>query len=302
MDIIEEIQNNQVDYNALKEKCYIRLVDTRAVDVSIIIPVHGRTQFNKAVTNNFKTAIDYYNATHDRELKVSITIVEHHHERQHDSICEPYVNYIHIPQENHFRKTLAFNVGALFSNKVKDKTSNTERGFYLLQDVDTFTQSPDFFHRALININRGCIALQCFRGQRLIHANEAITLRILMGKDHVGNCYDGSRDATLAVPGAPGGSIMVEKETFIRVGMADEHFKEYSVEDSMLWHKLSTVGKLGLAEYPPIEQVHLWHPPSFSRITSDSCWAYYNAFLALSHEDKLRYMDIKSNHIKKFIS
>ena len=44
--IIEVYDRNKIDYEDLKESCEFNMVNTDDVDVSVIIPVRGRENFN----------------------------------------------------------------------------------------------------------------------------------------------------------------------------------------------------------------------------------------------------------------
>ncbi len=280
------------DYSALKQTCIFQTVDTREVDISIIIPVYGRTEFNHVVSQHFKTAIEKINSTNTyADFKVSLTFVEHSPDIAHAHLCKAseWVNHIWIPMQGPFNKCRCFNVGALFSNKAK---------IYLFHDSDIIVPAH-FFIDLMLNFNHGHQdALQAFTGRRVIYCHPDLTNRIIAGSDHIYNAYPGSREVDVGVAGAKGGSMAVKKDMFFKVGGFDEEFSEYSVEDAFFYDKLALMGNIGSADYPPIELVHLFHNPSYNRVTKDCDWAFMQWFNERSLDHKKSYMEGLSNNLK----
>ncbi len=290
MDIIQETHKRLIDYNKVKDTCYFNLVDNRDVDISVIIPVHGRTQFNKVVSKYFLDAITHI-WKHSNKT-VSLTFVEHSIVPEHKDLCEKWVNYIHIPiGESRFNKCLAHNIGALYSNACQ---------YYLFHDADTIVPK-DFFEKLLLNIH-GIEAVQSFTERRLIYCNEEITNRIINGDDHIEHFNANRPDVKVGSSGASGGSMFVRHKLFVAVGGYDpDFFTEYSIEDQFFFDKLTICGSLGFCDKPAIELFHLYHAISFNQTTKDCDFHIFNTFHDSGMQIKKQVIQIKNDHFKKFI-
>ena len=289
MNILHEAQIRQTDYNQVKQYCYFTNADTREVDVSVIIPVHGRIEFNHIVTIQFLKAIYF----HGHIKKISITFVEHSEIPLHHFLCNPGINYIHIPQNKQpFNKCLAHNVGALYSNKAK---------YYLFHDTDILVP-PDFFVKLFENLEHGFDALQSFTQRRLLYCNELLSKNIIENKTPIEILDAKCAGITPGDWGAQGGSIFVPKDIFFNAGGFDpEFFDEYGLEDRFFFDKLNLICKLGSCDNPAIELLHLFHAPAFNRTTKPEARDAVDSFAALSKEDKLKFIQIKSEQIKHFL-
>ena len=288
MNILHEAQIRQTDYNQVKQYCYFTNADTREVDVSVIIPVHGRIEFNRTVTIHFLNAIYFHRNTKN----VSITFVEHSETPEHKDLCSGK-NYIHIPQNKQpFNKCLAHNIGALYSNKAK---------YYLFHDTDILVP-PDFFVKLFENLEHGFDALQSFTQRRLLYCNELLSKNIIENKTPIEILDAKCAGITPGDWGAQGGSIFVTKDMFFNAGGFDpEFFDEYGLEDRFFFDKLNLICKLGSCDNPAIELLHLFHAPAFNRTTKPEARDAVDSFAALSKEDKLKFIQIKSEQIKHFL-
>lgn len=281
MDLIAELISRQINYNEIKETCYFNLVDKREVDVSIIIPVNGRTQFNHVICDHFKKAIEA------SDKNISLTIVEHSGSPSHKDLCYDWVNYIHIPRsKKNFNKCKCFNIGALYSNKAK---------YFLFHDVDTIMQNN--FFKLLFDNYKNVDALQCFTKQRLLYCEEVLTNEIINGKISVDSLSNAGLRA--GVCGATGGSIFISNEAFFNIGGYDaEFYSEYSVEDTAFFEKLQFYGKIGSCDNPTIELFHLKHDGTY--IVKDEDRDALSAFRNLDAIGKQTYISVKSKLLKLF--
>jgi hypothetical protein len=288
---LEEYRKHQVNYEALKSKCYLKSVDNfENVNLSVIIPVRSRTYFNPVLTRSLQAA-----AAELQDFKISITFVEHSDNMEHEPFCET-TNYIHIPAQGQtFNKCLAFNAGFLFGNKAN---------FYMFHDLDIVVDN-NFFVDLLFNLQRvKNKALQTFRQRRVLYCNEDLTQRILDGQVSVNQLH-------LKYPGihepdarrAPGGSILVSRDQFIRAGGYDpELFYGYSIEDQFFYDKLLISGGIIGCEDPAIEVYHLWHPPLWnSNPDADRHAETYLNFAKSSMTNRLNFLTLESNHLRKFL-
>lgn len=298
MNLLHEAEARQTDYAAIKEQCYFNRFDTREVDISVIIPVHGRLEFNRVLTNHFIEAIVYK----QNEKKVSITFVEHSEEATHKELCNETlcVNYIHIPQNKHpFNKCLCHNIGALYSNRAS---------YYLFHDIDIMV--PENFFAYLdtnmlaatkMRTNLPHEIIQTFNGRRLLYCGEKLSADIINGRANINDLNKDSDGLYIGGWGAQGGSIMVSADGFFNIGGFDaDFFTEYSLEDRFFFDKAEFIfGFVVSCDSPPIELFHLHHPPAFNRIVKTECRYVIDSWLTLSDADKQKFIKIKSNQLKK---
>jgi predicted glycosyltransferase involved in capsule biosynthesis len=286
MNLIEIFNERKIDYKDVYKSCMVLVRDFRIVDISIIIPVHGREQYNEPLTRHLLKAIKNSN------VKVSITFVEHSVTPDHMDLCSTEVNYIHIPKAigGQFNKCLCHNIGALYSNRSK---------WIMFHDVDTVTQS-DFFEKLYSNIGEEK-ALQCFTKQRLLHCNEDLTVKIFAGEIDVDSLTKDSEGISEAVSGALGGSILVDGEIFFESGgFAPEFYSQYSIEDAFFWRCVHLFTKIKSCNDPEIEMFHLWHKPSFNRTTKTGDFEIFYRWGAIDTERKLELTKVRSEHLKQF--
>ena len=292
MDILSTLKQELTCYeNIQTEK---NIVNSKAADIAIIIPVHGRVDYNQPVTDYFYRAIQNYKRQVGFHVNISITIVEHSPFAQHKSVCRPFVNYIHIPQSGPFNKCLAFNIGA-----IENKNAN----LFLFHDIDIIvpkTYFKDLFEN-YARLKGG--AMQTFTQRRLLHCNTILTESALNNTHIIQDFSTGNPGLKVAQPGAAGGSILVSKKAFIQAGgWNDIFFTEYSLEDQFFFDKVQMFKPMGFADNPAIELLHLEHPPSFNKQTKESDWIAFHAFHALSREEKLHFIEVERDHIKKYLS
>lgn len=288
---LDEYKKNQVNYEALRSRCFFKSVDNfENVNLSVIVPVRSRTYFNPFLTKCLREA-----ANELQDFKISITFVEHSDNREHEPFCTE-TNYIHIPAHGtQFNKCLAFNAGFLFGNKAN---------LYMFHDLDIMVNT-DFFVNLLFNMQRiKNKALQTFRQRRVLYCDESLSQRILDGKIRINQLH-------IKYPGihepeqrrAPGGSILVSRDQFIRAGGYDpELFYGYSIEDQFFYDKLQLTGGIVGCEEPAIEVYHLWHPPLWnSNPSADRHAELYLNFAKSSLANRQNFLALESNHLKKFL-
>jgi predicted glycosyltransferase involved in capsule biosynthesis len=282
--LISQLEAGLIDYEQVRQTCYMNMSNSEIVDVSVIVPVHFRQEFNHVLSDHWERAIE------NTSLSVSLTFVEHSEYYVHKDLCYPWVNYIHIPiGKSRFNKCLCHNIGALYANKAS---------WFLFHDVDTMPPK-DFFEKLAKNIYE-LDAVQNFTKRRLIHCNEHLTEQIKRRDCYIDDLRDGSMNTITAKSGAAGGSITCSRELFLKIGGYHETFSEYSIEDQFFLDCLMLAGEVGFCDNPPIEMFHLHHQPSFDRITKDEDFHFFNAFHAMPIQDKKHFLKIKSDHLKKY--
>jgi hypothetical protein len=296
-EIIEKIKYNFFDYNNIKSNNIVILQNTEEIyDINFFITARGRIDFSQPIFDSFNQAREKSN------LNICYTLIEHSESPTHSKICKKNkTNYIWIKSraDEPFNKCLSYNMGALFSNKAK---------YYLFHDIDILIQS-DFFNKLVENINRTkAKALQCFTQRRVLYCNSKITKNLIEKEINVDSLNLDMEDINLPILGgkvmigAPGGSILVERDLFFEVGGYDaELFKQYSPEDAFFWDKLSNLTTVHTSDNPEIEVFHMYHSPSYQ--TSPDLYKMeliYEKFKNLSKEQKMEIINLKKELFKKY--
>jgi len=286
------------DYKKIAEDNIVIIKNPEEIcDINFLIPVRGRREFAKPMYNSFLKAKE------KSKLNIVYTVIEHSYIAEHAKFCKDNkINYIWIKCEESelFNKCLSYNMGALYSNISK---------YFIFHDVDCLIQS-DFFNKVESNIyNNKCKALQCFQQRRVLYCDIDLTNEIIQEKINIDDLSLGFKGVDLprlggkVMLGAPGGSIMVERGLFFDVGGYDaDLFLANSPEDSYFWEKIDTWDKMHVAESPPIDIFHMYHPPTyFSNPFINEMKAIYEEFKNKSSFEKIKQIIVKSEHIKKFL-
>lgn len=289
--LIEIYNKNKINYDSIKEKCEFNLIDSNSVDISIIIPVKGRENFNNPLVKHLKNAMKFFN-----HKTYSITFVEHSEESTHKDLCKNETNHIWIKKDTNefFNKCLSMNVGAIFSNKAK---------YYLFHDLDILV-TDSFFVDLFNNLSKikENSVLQSFAGRRVVMMNDEVTSMLLDNRMKIGDVKAGDVSAPYSAYGAPGGSIFINRDTFIRLGGFDaEFFHSYSCEDTFFYHKAEIIAGIQGCDYPIIEAYHMEHPRAKGGDNPDAQYQanIYKEFTSLSLEDKISFISYISNNINK---
>jgi hypothetical protein len=291
--IIEAYERNKIDYTDVIKSCEFNLINTDDVDVSIIIPVKGRENFNKPLVDHLISAMDFFS-----DKTYSITFVEHSETPIHKELCNGSSNHIWIKKIDRglFNKCLSMNVGALFSNKAK---------YYLFHDIDLLVDKQ-FFYNIFQNLSRISpeSALQSFGGRKVVVLNKDLTDKIIEKRTRIEEVIPGRPGSQHCNPGAPGGSIFISSESFLKVGGFDaEFFHSYSCEDAFFYHKLEmTVGIHG-CDNPLIDVFHMDHPRTNGSDNPDRNIQHsiHYGFLKMSQEDKTNFIKHLSDNFKNNI-
>jgi len=297
-DLIKYINAKKIDYNKVKENNVVTIYDSEIeYDINFIITVRGRENFAQPMYNSFVAALE------KSLINIAYTVVEHSENPKHAKFCKKNkINYIWIKPEEEklFNKCLAYNMGVFFGPKSKS---------LIFHDIDCLIQS-DFFIKLSENIeNKKCRAIQCFTGRRVLYISEQFTPKVISGEVSVDELIldmpeiDLPRLGGKVMVGAPGGSILVERDLFFEVGGYDaELFLANSPEDAFFWQKIDTIDKMEISDNPNIEIYHMYHPPTWMNNPHIGEMHMINElFKKLSINDKKEIINLKSELIKDFI-
>lgn len=277
-------------YNIKDNKIHLLPKNKRNKDVTVIIPVLNRDFIIK------KTLLEMQRAIQHSKLEVNLLVVEYSNAPKHNLLCsELDLEYFYFKSENdeNFNKSLAMNIGSFLSYDSK---------YLLFHDVDCIVPH-DFFDLLFVNVkNTYANVIQTFGGGRLLYCSEDLTKKIVESDLHINDFRDDRLNIEIPEAStigifAPGGSVMVEYNTFINVGGFDyELFSGYSPEDAFFKAKLELSGnKFHRANRPFIDQYHLHHEAA--RSDCKTMVNYMDSFNTMMMSNKLRYLELKKNKL-----
>ncbi len=277
--------SGRLDYEKIKETCYIDLIDQEEYDINVILPVRGRDEFVIPCIEHLKKSAENSGA------KICITLCEENDKPNHKEKASGLVNYIHIPSENKLmNKSLAHNCGFKYSNKAK---------YYLFHDIDILVQTS-FFEKTILNLKEYSVgALQTFSNRRVLNLSKELTEAIIkLKKSDVDQLHQDSYGIEIPQTGAPGGSIIISKDLFIEVGGYDpEFFYGYSPEDKFFWDKIEAIQPV---EFPSIDVdlFHLHHEVMIHK--NPKLWEMHSlldTFNYMSEIEKKLFLKAKRNYL-----
>jgi len=285
--IYDKIENNMVSYESIPMTKFIL---KGVCKISVIVPLRGRKRFVSPLTRSFMKA-------QKPEVDTCITFVEHSNKPESSFVKDEYsVNYIHIPcaEEVPFNKCLAMNVGALFSAKAQ---------YFLFHDVDLIVRS-DFFLNIDKNVEKKkCKAIQTFDKRRVLNCPSMLTEDIINDKVNFDDFKEGWRGIyDHGRYGAPGGSIMVHKDIFFKVGGFDpELWHSYSPEDLFFWDKVNLFTNMETCDSPVNEVFHLHHElQQKSNPEFRAMMVLYKMWYRQGEGEKMKICDYKRDLIKEY--
>lgn len=291
-NLINLVKENSIDYEKIHNECVYIIKDSdEEFDINFLIPVRNRLDFAEPMYNSF------INAKNKSNLKITYTIVEHSINPEHSKFCKKNnLNYIWIPCKNNdlFNKCLCFNVGVFLQKKSKS---------FIFHDIDCLVQS-DFFIKLNENItNKQCKAIQCFKDRRVLYLNDYLTLNIINKKINIDEININTAGVHLPLQfGAPGGSLMVDRNIFFEAGGYDpEIFAGNCPEDAFFWTKVNNITKIETSDNPEIEIFHMQHRPTYhDNPYYDSMGKINSDFQTSSLEEQKKYALFKFNLIQKY--
>lgn len=232
----------------------------------VIVPIRNRIQFVAPLLIS---------------CPFDVLIVEHSDDPTCSEFASNNVFYKWIDAKGQpFNKCLCFNEGVLASHKAE---------VYMLHDVDIL------MNRTKVDLYLGeHDAVQSFKARRLLQADHVLTQMIISGDITLNNIYEGMPHTTPCAPGAPGGSITITRDLFLKVGGFDEQYTEYSLEDQMFWDKINIMGRVGSADN---EMLHLHHDFTGRQIKPQDERAY-EEWKAMAVDSKIAYINRQFRELK----
>lgn len=290
--IIDHYLNNLINYEELIKKTDILIKDIKKKkDVTIIIPIMGRSEQIISVVNSLKESIEKYNLKNYRILFI-----------EHDSsplnkkiILDTLSDYVFIPKNinDEFNKSLCMNIGSLL---VKSK-------YFLFHDVDIIVKN-NFFKNIFLNLKNNKV-LHCMSNRRVVYTGEDKSEEIKNKTVNIDNFSDGPYSIfenldgyRLGTSGATGGSIFIKSDLFYKIGGYDDSFfSGYSLEDYFFWLKVELFEKIVSCDDPKIIIFHLHHSNSERLIPNDQ-EKILSLFLNSTVSNQLDYVKLKSKNFK----
>lgn len=287
-ELFKILENNKIDYQKLKEESIVDLLNEEEYYINIIVGFRSRTEFVEPLMESFNEAIKYYSNI-DNSKKICLTFVEHDDSPNHEGILKGKVNYIWSRGNvsEYYNRSFTYNFGVRYSNKAK---------YYILHDLDILVK-PNYIEEIVSNLNNDTVdCMQSYGNRHVWYLTKNLTSKFLNKEITINELeIDHNEINPPGLKGSKGGSILVSRDLFDRVGGFDpELFWGYAAEDQMFWSKVETIKQIHYADNPTVNIFHMWHPPTDSTNpytpVMDSYFLYYKN---MSLSDKLRFLDSK---------
>lgn len=296
-EIFNAIKKIKFDYKEIihNKTRYYHIKNDKDYDVNIIIPLYKRQKYLYKTVESFQKAIE---KCQTKKINITVSELVDTEEDNVDFCTKNNLDYICLEAKNkmNFPKSLLMNLAALHG-------CNSE--WLLFHDVDCLPQS-DFFNNLFENINKkNSKAIQCFQKRRILYLDNEITEDVFNNKIKVDDLNIDNPKVSLPITlGAPGGSIMINKKTFLDVGGYDDQlFTGYAPEDFYFWEKVVfTQGYFDSCDNPENELYHLEH----DRKNENEQEIYeknalmQDAFIKMSIREKKEFVSHQKNRINKY--
>ena len=223
----------------------------------IIIPCFKRKENLIPVLKRFQT-IDLPK----EEYHPQILLVEHSPAPELQQVAEEFAcEYIWFGLDmrnpfvpiGQFNKALCYDKAFLFG---------TPAQWYLFHDNDVLVPK-NFWNLLDQNVERAKTQfLQPYTHRSLLNLKQAVAEIVREDLTFIDQPLDESMYAPI-VAGAPGGSLYLTRERYLEAGGHDPQLCwGYGPEDALFYQKLELLEPIAFADDPPIEMIHLWHPPA----------------------------------------
>ena len=264
----------------------------------IIIPCFKRKENLIPVLQRFQT-IDLPKEGY----RPQILLVEHSPMPELQSVAEDFnCEYIwlfldpRIPTMplGQFNKALCYDKAFLYGSPAN---------WYLFHDNDVLVPKQ-FWSLLDENVERADTQfLQPYTHRCLLNLKQVVAEMVRENLSLIDEPLDESMYAPLQ-PGAPGGSLYLTRQRYLEAGGHDPQFCwGYGPEDALFYHKLELLEPIAFADTPPIEMIHLWHPPAAGSnpFRHEMDFFVKGVFIQKKREEKLAYMKYKEELLKNLM-
>ena len=193
-----------------------------------------------------------------------------------------------------FNKALCYDKSFLFGSPAE---------WYLFHDNDVLVPR-DFWKRLDENIQRTKSQfLQPYTHRCLLNTFPDIAQRIRENLELADFPLMEEMYAPMA-PGAPGGSLYLNRQRYLDVGGHDANFCwGYGPEDQMFFDKVKLLEPIEYADNPPIEMIHLWHATAQNNnpFRHEMDWFVKFFFYNKPVEEKMAFMATKKRLLEDIL-
>jgi N-acylneuraminate cytidylyltransferase len=254
VNIMELIEDNYYDYLEIyQHEDTIIDVSNGKCDLNMIVGVSRMEEVFPTMLHNLQHA--YKANAQTGGLNVKITIVEQDDKPQYQMRCnELGFDYIFLPMsisktKGYYSTSLMYNVGYLFTQNAN---------WYIFQCADLLVEEKFFNVLKDSYLPKNPTCMQCFKGKRVLRVIPEAKINVINRKGLINDEITARHN--IGRGGAPGGSILVRRDIFERVGGYDpELFFSHTLEDAFMWEKLEfgTKTSMLMANESPLEQFHI---------------------------------------------
>ncbi len=297
-NILAALTHNQFNYDEIREKSEVYLLNDYEYDINVIIGFRGRREFVSPLIDSFKKAFEYYINNAVVYRKFCLTFVEHSDSPDNKDLISPYCNYLWTPGNvtEQYSRSFAYNFGVKYSNKSK---------YYILHDIDILVKE-NFFEEVFANLkDNKC--MQTYGKRRVLYMTPELTSKVINGTSDINILNENSEQVSLPMfngqpaLGSKGGSILIERDFYYEIGGFDpELFWGYAAEDQIFWDKAITLlGEVTYADNPSIDIFHMWHPPtSGTNPLLHIMESYMLQFRGMNKKARMNFLNLKKELFK----
>ena len=253
-------------------------------DITVIIPSGGRPTHLECCIKSLKESQQL------TSYRISYLVVEYSTDKESLNFCKINdISYIWIQKSvnDKYNKCLAHNIGYCISSSK----------LLLFHDCDLIVNKTFFENIKHCKLNKNSVA-HCIGNQHVHYINHPTTLKYFDGSASYDdilqdiNSYFTPDESNWI---ATGGSIIVGRSLFERVGGFDSHlFSGYSIEDQFFWDKVTTLVPMKLINENNV--FHLFHEANRTTPTNDE--THLNNFRTLTKSEKYIYFELCQVYLK----
>jgi hypothetical protein len=267
-------------------------IERPLLDFVLFIPCRGRRPLLETTLKRFNEE--------NLDINAPIFLIEHSERPEYKELAiEKGLGWIYIPlignsdsPQGQFNRALCFDIGFLYGYPAN---------YVICHDNDLLVP-VDFWKKLKENMEyENSKVLQTYSDRFVWQTSPPVSERLIQDLSWFKNGFSVEEHCTQNNPGAKGGSLVLSREAYLRVGGHDPHFFfGYGPEDAFLWRKLQLHYVMGYGDHPRIPLTHLWHPNAakLNPLKQNMDFLFYR-LNELSPGDLLEYATYKSEHFSK---